>query len=215
MNGRICIRNEERADYEKVERLTRQAFYNQYVPGCTEHYLVRLMREHQDFIPELDYVLELGGEIVGNIMYTKSRLTDEAGNEKEILTFGPVSVAPACQRQGYGKMLMERSFQRAAELGYDAVVIFGSPANYVSRGFQSCRKHGVSLENGKYPAGMLVKELVPGALAGHRWVYRESPAMEFSQEDALRYDETLEKMEKKTGLPSQEEFYIISHSFLE
>ena len=60
-----------------------------------------------------------------------------------------------------------------------------------------------------------MKELVPGALAGHRWVYRESPAMEFSQEDALRYDETLEKMEKKTGLPSQEEFYIISHSFLE
>ena len=117
MNGRICIRNEERADYEKVERLTRQAFYNQYVPGCTEHYLVRLMREHQDFIPELDYVLELDGEIVGNIMYTKSRLTDEAGNEKEILTFGPVSVAPACQRKGYGKMLMERSFQRAAELG--------------------------------------------------------------------------------------------------
>ena len=95
MNGRICIRNEERADYEKVERLTRQAFYNQYVPGCTEHYLVRLMREHQDFIPELDYVLELDGEIVGNIMYTKSRLTDEAGIEKEILTFGPVSVAPA------------------------------------------------------------------------------------------------------------------------
>ena len=48
------IRNEEKQDHGAVEELTRRAFYNLYVPGCVEHYLVHIMREHEDFIPELD-----------------------------------------------------------------------------------------------------------------------------------------------------------------
>ena len=73
-----------------MEKITREAFYNLYVPGCTEHYLVHIMREHKDFIPELDFVLELDGEVIGNVMYTRSKLTDESGQQKEILTFGPL-----------------------------------------------------------------------------------------------------------------------------
>ena len=210
----ICIRNEEPRDYSAVERVTRKAFYNLYVPGCTEHYLVRTMRGHRDFIPELDYVLELDGEIIGSIMYTRAKLTDEWGGEKEILTFGPLCIAPEHQRRGYGRMLIEHSFQRAAELGYDTVVIFGSPANYVGRGFKSCIRHNVCIAGGKYPAAMLVKELKPGALDGRKWTYRESPAMAVNAEEALAYDNALEKLEKKHH-PSQEEFYIMSHSFIE
>ena len=209
----MIIRNEERQDYEQVEALTRRAFYNQYIPGCVEHYLVHIMREHEDFIPELDFVAEEDGRIVGNIMYTKAWLKDEAGEEKEIVTFGPVSVEPALQRQGYGKALMEHSFARARALGYEAVVIFGSPANYVGRGFVSCKKHCVTTEDGRYPAAMLVKELTPGILEGRKWVYRDSPVMAISQEAAQAYDDTLEPMEKK-HMPSQEEFYIMSQSFL-
>lgn len=104
----------------------------------------------------MDLVAELDGQIIGNIMYTKAWLTDEGGEEKEILTFGPVCIDPACQRQGYGKRLMEYSFERAVSLGFDVIVIFGSPMNYVSRGFKSCRKYNVCLENGKYPASMMV-----------------------------------------------------------
>ena len=101
----LNIRNETPADYQIVEDMTRRAFYNLYIPGCVEHYLVHVMRGHEDFIPELDFVLELDGQIIGNIMYTKARLTDEAGTEKEILTFGPVCVMPEYQRQGYGRKL--------------------------------------------------------------------------------------------------------------
>ena len=208
------IRNEEPRDHGAVEALTRRAFYNLYVPGCVEHYLVHIMREHQDFIPELDFVLEENGRIIGNIMYTRAKLVDEAGREKEILTFGPVCVEPEYQRRGDGKALMEHSFARAAELGHDAIVIFGSPANYVSRGFQSCKKFQVSPEGGRYPAAMLVKELIPGALAGRRWIYHDSPVMAISEEEALRYDNTLPPMER-CHRPSQEEFYILSHSFVE
>ncbi|QNM06037.1 GNAT family N-acetyltransferase [Qiania dongpingensis] len=210
----ITIRNEKEEDYNIVEGITRKAFYNLYVPGCVEHYLVHIMRGHEDFIPELDFVMELDGQVIGNIMYTKAKLTDESGVEKEILTFGPVCVVPEHQRKGYGKILMEYSFKQAVSLGYDVIVIFGSPANYVSRGFVSCKKYNVCMENGKYPAAMMVKELVPGALNGKKWFYHDSPVMAITEEEAQKYDDTLERMEKK-HLPSQEEFYIMSHSFLE
>ena len=199
----IMIRNEKETDYSVVEEITRKAFYNIYVPGATEHYLVHIIRQHEDFIPELDFVIELDGRVIGNIMYTKARLIDEAGTEKEILTFGPVSIDPEYQRAGYGKLLLEHSFEQAARLGYDVIVIFGSPMNYVSRGFKSCKKYHICIENGKYPAAMMVKELTPHALDGRKWFYYDSPVMAVSEEEAQKYDDTLEKLEKKF-LPSQE-----------
>lgn len=209
----IIIRNETEEDYDIVEKITREAFYNIYIPGCVEHYLVHIMRSHEDFIPELDFVIELDGELIGNIMYTKSFLTDELGIKKDILTFGPLCIKPEYQRKGYGKMLMEYSFKKACELGYDVIVIFGSPANYVSSGFISCKKYNICLENDKYPAAMLVKELTPNVLNGKKWYYHDSPVMAVKNEDAIAYDDTLEKMEKKHQ-PSQEDFYIMSHSFI-
>lgn len=210
----LNIRNERETDYKIVEDITRKAFYNVYVPGCMEHYLVYIMRGHEDFIPELDFVIEVDGQTVGNIMYTKSKLTDEGGTEKEIVTFGSVSILPKYQRKGYGKMLIEHSLKRAAELGYEAVVIMGSPANYVGSGFQCCRKYNVCVEKGKYPAAMLVKELKPGALDGRLWFYSDSPVMNVDEREAQAFDDGLEKMEKK-WMPSQEAFYIMSHAFVE
>ena len=210
----LNIRNERETDYKIVEDITRKAFYNVYVPGCMEHYLVHIIREHEDFIPELDFVIEVDGQIVGNIMYTKSKLTDEGGTEKEIVTFGPVSILPKYQRKGYGKMLIEHSLKRAAELGYEAVVIMGSPANYVGSGFQCCRKYNVCVEKDKYPAAMLVKELKAGALDGRLWFYSDSPVMNVDEREAQAFDDGLEKMEKK-WMPSQEAFYIMSHAFVE
>ena len=210
----LNIRNERESDYKIVEDITRKTFYNVYVPGCMEHYLVHIMRGHEDFIPELEFVIELDGQIVGNIMYTKAKLTDEGGTEKEIVTFGPVSILPKYQRKGYGKMLIEHSLKRAAELGYEAVVIMGSPANYVGSGFQCCRKYNICVEKEKYPAAMLVKELKPGALDGKLWFYSDSPVMNVDEREAQAFDDGLEKMEKK-WMPSQEAFYIMSHAFVE
>ena len=101
MNKIIRIRREEPTDYERVEEITRKVFWNLYVPGCYEHYLVHIMRSHEDFVAELDFVIEVDGQVIGNIMYTKARLVDEAGEEKNILTFGPVSILPEYQRMGH------------------------------------------------------------------------------------------------------------------
>jgi len=204
------IRNEKETDYRRVEEITRKAFWNLYAPGCDEHFLVHIMRTHKDFIPELDFVIEVDGQVIGNIMYTKAKLIDESGEEKEILSFGPVSILPEYQRRGYGKKLIEYSFEKAAVLGYDVIVIFGNPGNYVSLGFKSCKKYNVCLENGIYPTAMLVKELKPGTLDGRKWVYL-SPDFDIDQKEAERFDEGFEPWEKKYQ-PSQEEFYIYSHS---
>ncbi len=213
LNKSIKIRNEKEADYKKVEEITRKAFWNLYVPGCNEHYLVHVMRKHKDFLPELDFVIEINEQVIGNIMYTKTRLVDEVGQEKEILTFGPICILPEYQRMGYGKMLMKHSFEQAVVLGYDVIVIFGNPNNYVSSGFKSCKKFNVCLENGTYPTAMMVKELKPNALEVKKWVYYDSPIMQIDEQEAQRFDESLEKMEKKHQ-PSQEEFYILSHSVI-
>ena len=214
MNKTIKIRNEKETDFARVEEITRKAFWNLYIPGCVEHYLVHIMRSHKDFLPELDLVIEADNQIIGNIMYTKAKLVDESGNEKEILTFGPVCIIPEYQRMGYGKMLMEHSFEKAAALGYEVIVIFGNPNNYVSRGFKSCKKYNVCLENGMYPSAMMIKELKSNVLDGRKWFYYESPVMQISEDEAGRFDEGLEKMEKKFQ-PSQEEFFIHSHSFIQ
>lgn len=209
----LIIRNETENDYEAVEKLTRDAFCDIYVPGCTEHYLAHILRGHKDFIPELDLVAELNGQVIGNIMYAKSSLVDENDAEKEILTFGPVSIAPEFQRKGYGKKLIEYSLDKAKEMSFEAVVIFGSPANYIPLGFKSCKKYSVSSANGSFPCAMLVKELKQDALNGRKWIYRESPAYNFDEKDAEEFDKRFEKREKGYRR-SQEEFYIYSNSFL-
>ncbi|MDE6873290.1 MAG: N-acetyltransferase [Lachnospiraceae bacterium] len=210
----ITVRNERESDFREVEILTRKAFWNVHVPGCDEHYLAHVLRGHEDFIPELDFVAETeDGEIIGNVMYTKARLVDENRNELSILTFGPISVHPDYQRMGISRKLLEFSFDRAVKLGYKAIVIFGNPANYVSRGFKSCKKYNICAADGSCPAAMLVKELVPGTLDGKKWLYQESLAYRFEKSDAEKFDGYFEPM-KKEFRPSQEEFYIHSHSII-
>ena len=209
----LLIRNEKPDDYAAVENITREAFWNLSVPGCNEHYLVHVMRDHEDFVPELDLVAELDGQIVGNVMYTKSKLRNEQGEVKQILTFGPVSILPAYQRKGYGKIMLEESFRRAAELGYEVIVIFGNPDNYVGRGFKSCKKYNVCVGDGIFPAAMLVKELKTGVLDGTRWYFEESEAYNVDEAEAEEFDKQFAAKEKKV-LPSQEEFYIHSHSVI-
>ena len=207
------IRLETPADYAAVENLTREAFWNVYKPGADEHYFVHMMRSHETFIPELAFVLEKDGEIIGNIMYTKSWLMDEAGEKKEIVSFGPICVAPEYQRQGLSKLLIEHSFAVAAEMGYEAVANFGNPGNYVGRGFVSCKKLNVCLRENNYPTALLVKELVPGALGGKKWRFIPNDADACCEDTAAveAFDAQFPPKEKGWR-PSQEEFYIYSHS---
>ena len=205
---------ETEKDYRAVEVLTREAFWNVYVPGATEHYFVHTMRNHPDFIPELAFVLEKDGEIIGNIMYTKAWLEDETGKRKEILSFGPLCIAPQYQRQNLGKLLIEHSFAKARNLGYDVNINFGNPGNYVSRGFVSCKKKNISFAvPGNFPTALLVCELIPNTLDGRTWMYIPSTAADCCDDTVAvdAFDATFPPKEK-AWRPSQEEFYIYRNS---
>ena len=141
-------------------------------------------------------------------------LEDEQGNRKEILSFGPLCVAPEYQRQKLGKILIAHSFDAARKMGYDVNINFGNPGNYVSRGFVSCKKKNVSfVVPGNYPTALLVCELVPGALDGKKWMYIPSTAADCCEDIAAveAFDATFPAKEK-AWMPSQEEFYIYSCS---
>lgn len=209
------IRLETPADYRTVENINREAFWNLSVPGANEHYRAHVMRNHADFVPELDFVIEVDGKVIASIMYTKSKLVDESGKEKEILSFGPICVLPEYQRMGYGKILIERSFAKAVEMGYDTVVIFGNPDNYVSRGFKSSSRYNVCLESDIFPAALLVKELREGVLDGRKWYYYESSVSELiNDEEKFKLFDAEFPPKVKEWKPSQEEFFIHSHSFI-
>lgn len=209
----IEIRLEAPADYEAVENLNRDAFWNVFQPGCNEHYLVHVMRAHEDFVPELALVAEVDGKLVGNIMYTMSTLKNDAGEEKKILTFGPLAVHPGYQRRGIGKMLMQESFERAKALGYEAVVIMGNPENYVGSGFRACLDFKVCMADGSFPMALLVRELKEGSLGGQRWVYSESPLFQIDAEAAEQFEKTFPARERGYT-PSQELFAIYSRAYL-
>lgn len=94
------IRLEQPADYRETGQMVREAFWNCYSPGCTEHYLLHVMRGSLNFVPELDFVAVADNRIVGSIVFQKSFVLGDDGNRHDVLTMGPIAVLPSVQRRG-------------------------------------------------------------------------------------------------------------------
>lgn len=193
------IRREKVQDYRQTEELTREAFWNVYRPGCYEHYLLHCFREREEFVPELDLVMEIDGKIMGHIMYTRAWIQADDGRRIPVLTFGPVSIHPNYQRRGYGKALVDESLELAKKLGAKAVCIEGNPAFYEKSGFVNARSMGI------YPDGQpreqdapyfLVKELCPGFLGTFTGVYETPEGYFVKDEDVEAFDSTFPVKEK-------------------
>ncbi len=210
----ITIRPETENDHRVVEELTRAAFWNLYVPGCNEHYLVHLMRTHADFIPELNVVAEVEGRVVGSIMYTHSSIVGTHDVRLQTVTFGPVSVLPEFQRKGIGSALIRHTAAAVKAQGIPAIIIFGNPSNYVSLGFVGSKRFRISMPDGSFLASMLVLPFREDLLVNDRWRFFESEVFTFTNDAAEEYDKRFPTMEK-TYRPSQELFSIISNSFIQ
>ena len=207
------IRRETEKDYYEVENLAREAFWNLSQEGCSEHYFMHVLRQHSAFVPELDFITETDGRIIASVMYSESHLTDENKNEKTVLTMGPLCVHPDFQRKGCGKALLEHTFRIAYEMGYDTVINFGNPDNYVARGYKSCKKYNICLEGDIFPAALLVKTLKDDVFDGRKWFYHQNDADKpCDDEEAVEKYDALFPPKIKAWQPSQEEFYIHSHS---
>ena len=207
----MIIRNETQKDYRTVEEMIKKTFWNLYVPGCCEHYFAHLVRKSPDYIPELDFVLEEDGKIIGHIMYVKAKLIADDGRIKEIVSFGPFTIHPDYQRKGYGRKLLEHSLEYVKKLGYDTVAIYGNPENYACYGFKNCKRYNIYVGDKQYPVALMVKTLKEDALIGKSWEYVESPAHNPDMGGFGQFDSTFEKMEKGYK-NSQELFWIYCRS---
>lgn len=185
------IRRETEVDYRQTEMLVREAFWNVYRPGCVEHLLLHRLRKDACFVPELDYIMEENGRIVAQIAYARCVVAGENGETREAVLFGPVSVAPDCQRQGYGQMLIAFTLAKAKEMGFAAVLITGSPAYYARFGFVPAAEHGIiygGVPRGEETPFFLVKILDELRARVLRGVYTDPEVYKISDADAEAFD---------------------------
>ena len=202
MNQNTIIRLERESDHREVECLTREAFWNVYRPGCTEHYVLHLYRGNPDFIPELDFVMETDGIIMGHVMFSRAWIIADDGRSIPILTFGPISIAPAYKRRGYGLRLLNFAIERARELGYGAIFMEGNIAFYAHAGFvvaSSLHIHYYAEPREREVPYFLGLELKKGFLDGVEGTYHTPKGYFVAEEDPegfARFDESFPCKEK-------------------
>jgi len=171
----IIIRLEQKEEYREVENLVRESFWNVYHPGCSEHYVIHVLRDDPAFVKELDFVMLREGRIIGQNMFMKTVINADGGGDIPILTMGPIGITPELKRRGYGKLLLDYSLEKAAALGYGAVLFEGNIGFYGKSGFDYARKFGIryhDLPEGADDSFFLCRELVPGYLSGVTGVYQ-------------------------------------------
>ena len=196
------IRTETPADYRTVENLTREAFWNVYRPGCTEHYVLHRFRGRPDFVPELDLVMEVGGKLVGHVMYVRSAIQTDDGRTVPIMTFGPISIAPEYKRRGYGTILLRCSMEKAKEMGAQALAITGNIDFYGKSGFVVSKTKGVRYEDDPDADYFLIAELEQGFLDGISGPYKDPAGYFVDEQEAEEFDAAFPPKEK-LKLPGQ------------
>ena len=169
------IRLEREEDYRAVEHLVRESFWNVYRPGCSEHYVIHVLRKDPAFVKELDFVMEQEGRLIGQNMFMKTIIQADDGRIIDVLTMGPIGILPELKRRGYGKALLDYSLEKAASLGFGAVLFEGNIGFYGKSGFDYAEKFGIRYHDLPADADasfFLCKELIPGYLGDVTGIYQ-------------------------------------------
>ena len=199
------IRLEKKEDEAEVENLIREAFWNVYRPGCSEHYVMHVLRHDPAFITELDFVMEKDGRLIGQNMFMHTVMEADDGRTVPVLTMGPICIIPELKRKGYGKKLLDYSLERAAAMGFRAVLFEGNIAFYGKSGFDYAGNFGIryhDLPEGADDSFFLCRELIPGALRGITGVYRTPQGYYVEDKDIEEFDKAFPEKEK-LRLPGQ------------
>ena len=201
----FTIRLEKPEDYGEVEYLIRESFWNVYRPGCSEHYVIHVLRDDPAFIGELDFVMERDGRLIGQNMFMKTVINADDGRVIDVLTMGPICITPELKRQGYGKKLLDYSLEKAAAMGFGAVLFEGNIGFYGKSGFDYSRTFGIryhDLPEGADDSFFLCRELIPGYLDGVTGVYQTPPGYYVADADVEEFDKSFPP-KVKLKLPGQ------------
>jgi len=199
------IRPEEKKDYDEVENLVRESFWNVYRPGCSEHYVIHVLRDDPAFVKELDFVMEQDGKLIGQNMFMKTIIEADDGRTVEVLTMGPIGITPELKRQGYGKAILDYSLEKASQMGFGAVLFEGNIDFYGKSGFTYASEFGIryhDLPEGADASFFLCKELISGYLDDVTGVYQTPAGYYVKDEDVEEFDKKFPKKEK-LKLPGQ------------
>ena len=205
MKNDCIIRLEKSRDHTEVEHLVRESFWNVYRPGCLEHYVLHCLREDPAFVPELDFVMEKDGAIIGQNIFMRASIAADDGRNVPILTMGPICIAPELKRQGYGKVLLDYSLEQAAKLGAGAVCFEGNIDFYGKSGFTHASRFGIryhGLPEGEDASFFLCKELIPGYLDGITGEYATPSGYFVDEGEAEEFDKQFPPKER-LKLPGQ------------
>lgn len=201
----LTFRLETPADNRKTEEITREAFWNKYIPGCDEHLYMNKMRKSPVFIPELNFVVLLDQEIIGSIYFTHSRIVTKAGETIKTIIFGPVSIHPDHQKKGIGEALINYALDAAKQQGHRAVIIFGDPDYYKKFGLVCSKKYGISNEEGKFPTAMLALPLYEGALEKAEGIFINEYEYLLNEDELAEFDKQFP--EKQKGFQESQKWY--------
>ena len=206
MSKNDCIiRLERNEEHREIENLVRESFWNVYRLGCLEHYVLHTLRDDEAFVPELDFVMEKDGRPIGQNVFVKAKIQSDDGREIPIITMGPICITPELKRKGYGKILLDYSLEKAAEMGFGAVCFEGNIDFYGKSGFTFASKFGIryhGLPEDADSSFFVCRELIPGYLDGITGEYA-TPQVYFVDEAAAEEFDKAFPHKEKLKLPGQ------------
>ena len=199
------IRSEKKEDHREVETLVREAFWNIYRPGAYEHYVLHILRDYNDFVPELNFVMEKDNKIIGQTVFVRATLNADDGRHLPIMTMGPICIAPEFQKQGYGKILLDFSLEKATKLGVGAICFEGNINFYGKSGFTYASEYGIryhGLPEDADASFFLAKELIKGYLDDFSGEYKTPDVYFVDDADVEEFDKQFPS-KTKLSLPGQ------------
>jgi predicted N-acetyltransferase YhbS len=192
----IIIKATDKSDYTETENLTREAFWNLYKPGCDEHLVLHQLRKSNSYIAALDFVALDEGRIIGHIISTKARVTDNQGKDHEVLCAGPLAVLPELQSKGIGAKLMMHSISIARELGYSGMILFGNPDYYKRFGYVNAQEYEIATKEGQNFDPFMALELRHNALKEVKGRFFEEEAFTTNEDELIEFEKQFPFKEK-------------------
>ena len=197
----IILRKETKEDFSETENVTREAFWNKFMPGCDEHLFLHELRDKKSYLPNLSLIAVYNNKIIGAIIYLESQIEDEKGNKIKILTFGPLFVEPNYQRKGIGKLLIKTTIESIKkDTNYPCIIIYGSSKYYPKFGFEPCSKYNIFPEDGKVSDNFMCYELKNCFLNSIKkglFILPKDIKFEFSKVEIDEFDKKFPFKEKK------------------
>lgn len=161
----FIIRKEEEKDYQEVYDLVKKAFETAEVSDGDEQDYAAQLRFSENFIPDLSLVAEYKGQLIGQIMFTKTNIVQNAKVVSEALLLSPLSVLIEYRKMRVGSALIQEGFKLARKLGFSIVFVCGDPDYYSRFGFKTISHYDIRPINDFIPIKyIMVSELFPKAL---------------------------------------------------